>query len=469
MATKRLKEQHTTEGDLEPKSMAEDRISDLPDSIIIHILSFLPTIVAIRMSLLSKRWRRMWNLIKVLNFSVSRDVEFFRRPNNQKNNERKKFFNFVDRCLNRPYADTSIEKFTLEVEYYGGRHRMDRWMRFPLKKNVRELVLHIKRARALYCLPSALLSLRSLTLLKLNGLELTTGSGSPIVNLPCLKELCLFNVVMNDQVLNNLLLGCPCLEKLHVHYCCGLLNPQVLSLSLESLEYYECNRYFIQTLTVEARNLQSFEYKGVSVRKDSCNVNLFHCVAIKHLSFSDVCMTGRWFEDLIPRLNSLESLKIDSCYGVKHINVRNQHLKELDFDCRLNRTELTTEIIIETPCLESLTYSGCLTFRISVSASNLLYADINVCGQLDKTAYDMEWYTSLIKFLSEFNGTKNIRIFCGSEKALIIPNELRDIHPSPLSDVKYLKVKTALPLFRKEMFRKSMHWISPSLETLTIE
>ncbi|PON39272.1 F-box domain containing protein [Parasponia andersonii] len=36
-----------------------DRFSQLPDSIICEILSSLPTIEAVRMSILSKRWRRI--------------------------------------------------------------------------------------------------------------------------------------------------------------------------------------------------------------------------------------------------------------------------------------------------------------------------------------------------------------------------------------------------------------------------
>ncbi|EXB30865.1 Putative F-box/LRR-repeat protein [Morus notabilis] len=58
----------------------------LPDHVIHHILSFIPTINVVRMSLLSRRWRRMWCSIPTLELSDD-DIE----------NEFS--FNFVEQCL----------------------------------------------------------------------------------------------------------------------------------------------------------------------------------------------------------------------------------------------------------------------------------------------------------------------------------------------------------------------------------
>ena len=45
-----------------------DRISDFPDSILCHIISFLPTNLASITSILSKRWKSVWLLGLTLNF-----------------------------------------------------------------------------------------------------------------------------------------------------------------------------------------------------------------------------------------------------------------------------------------------------------------------------------------------------------------------------------------------------------------
>ncbi|XP_042387004.1 F-box/LRR-repeat protein 25-like [Zingiber officinale] len=47
----------------------EDYLSNLPDELLIHILSFLPTLDSIRTSVLSRRWRHVWTSVPVIDFS----------------------------------------------------------------------------------------------------------------------------------------------------------------------------------------------------------------------------------------------------------------------------------------------------------------------------------------------------------------------------------------------------------------
>uniref|UniRef100_A0A2N9GEC6 F-box domain-containing protein n=1 Tax=Fagus sylvatica TaxID=28930 RepID=A0A2N9GEC6_FAGSY len=49
-----------------------NRISNLPDSLLCHILSFLPTIEAVATSLLSSRWKTVWTLVPNLYFDVDK-------------------------------------------------------------------------------------------------------------------------------------------------------------------------------------------------------------------------------------------------------------------------------------------------------------------------------------------------------------------------------------------------------------
>lgn len=55
------------------RTMAEstsdtDRMSGLPDSELFHILPFLPTKTCMATSILSRRWRHLWEYLQVLDF-----------------------------------------------------------------------------------------------------------------------------------------------------------------------------------------------------------------------------------------------------------------------------------------------------------------------------------------------------------------------------------------------------------------
>ncbi|PRQ33719.1 putative F-box domain, FBD domain, leucine-rich repeat domain, L domain-containing protein [Rosa chinensis] len=51
----------------------EDRISELPKALVCHILSFIPTIEAVRTTVLSKRWNDMWTSVTSLDFDDDRE------------------------------------------------------------------------------------------------------------------------------------------------------------------------------------------------------------------------------------------------------------------------------------------------------------------------------------------------------------------------------------------------------------
>lgn len=56
-----------------------DRLSSLPDSVLCHIMSFLPTITSVAtMDRLSSRWRHLWKDLQVFRFS-SDDSDSFKR------------------------------------------------------------------------------------------------------------------------------------------------------------------------------------------------------------------------------------------------------------------------------------------------------------------------------------------------------------------------------------------------------
>ena len=88
----------------------EDIISNLHDSILSHILSFLPTKEAARTSLLSKRWRYFWTYVTTLEFHDESQYKFHAAIT-----VKQKFLQLVNWILRQQILTSSIRSFTLRL------------------------------------------------------------------------------------------------------------------------------------------------------------------------------------------------------------------------------------------------------------------------------------------------------------------------------------------------------------------
>nr|POE48474.1 putative f-box protein [Quercus suber] len=107
-----------------------DCISSLPDSILHHILSFLPTEDAIKTSVLSKSWNRLWTFASDLSFHNRRGIKRVRD-----------FVAFVRETLNL-YSCVKLDKFLIDFEYsrrYS--YNVNKWVRFTTTHKVENLYL----------------------------------------------------------------------------------------------------------------------------------------------------------------------------------------------------------------------------------------------------------------------------------------------------------------------------------------
>lgn len=204
-----------------------DRISELPDPVLHHILSFLPTKYAVSTSILSKRWRYLWIYIDKLDFE---DDLFYSIQMNE--DLMFKFMDFVDNVL--VHNLLNIEKIRL----LGGdcdAYRIDSWIRAAIKREVKELDMFICPKVPLE-FPSCLFNCESLTVLKLNlacsDLKLPTSTC-----LPRLKTLRLDSVIFSDENLtHDFFFNCPALENLIMKKC-GLRDIKVLHISSPRLKF----------------------------------------------------------------------------------------------------------------------------------------------------------------------------------------------------------------------------------------
>ncbi|KAL1180901.1 hypothetical protein V6Z11_A02G009900 [Gossypium hirsutum] len=216
----------------------EDRISNLPDHIRCHILSFLPIQEAVRTSIISTKWRNLFASISTVDFDTyllcgltDRNVDSFK--------------NFVDRLLKFP-NQLSLDCFRLRGDEFDSWNDGDYdfdvsgWICAAVCRGVKEIDLFLDN----FChtLPDLLFTCHSLLTLTL------TAKYSKIFEVPSevclrnLKTLCITNSVLVGDSLNRLISNCHVLEDLTFDECV----PSCLSLHLKKIEILDYATYMIE-------------------------------------------------------------------------------------------------------------------------------------------------------------------------------------------------------------------------------
>ncbi|CAH8376493.1 unnamed protein product [Eruca vesicaria subsp. sativa] len=180
------------------KSDGVDLISLLPDEILQTILSSLETFIAVRTSILSKRWRHVWS-------------------------ER--------------YTVRKMMSFELGANLKDKRHYVDRWIEFAMSRNVENMTLIVSNhGDKKYHIPDFFYINNSIRQISVNG----SCSGLTIpsyVSWTSLKMLSLTYFKLYDECIDKIVSGCPVLESLSLSFCHELMVLDLSkSLSLRTLE-----------------------------------------------------------------------------------------------------------------------------------------------------------------------------------------------------------------------------------------
>ncbi|XP_065869936.1 putative F-box/LRR-repeat protein At3g18150 [Euphorbia lathyris] len=210
----------------------EDRISSLPDSILQHILSLLPsTKQAIQTGILSKRWENQWTQIPVLIFdSTGMSYENFLR--------------FIDNTLIL-HDCAKIDKFHLKYCYSDRKDpQFSSKIRFATRKYVDELYLYSSTNVQEYKLPNFLFNNASLAILTtVNCIFMPNGK----VSWQYLTTLSMVRCKFGDEAMELVLSGSPLLEKLSLGNCFGFNNLAIASKSLKILVFEQfLNIFYIE-------------------------------------------------------------------------------------------------------------------------------------------------------------------------------------------------------------------------------
>ncbi|RHN48279.1 putative F-box domain, FBD domain, leucine-rich repeat domain, L domain-containing protein [Medicago truncatula] len=191
------------------KSSKVDRISDLPDSILCHILYFLPTKLAATTSVLSKRWKLLWLSVLAFDFDSSR----FKTSD--------LFLRVVYSTIYRRDIALPIHSFHLKSRSWDIQKDVNQFVYLVGQRGILNLCLDLSKiCRYIIELPTTILSSGTLKVLKLRNL--IVGDNSQVdLHLPSLKTLHLNRVDFEcHEHLMKILLSCPILEDLETKLCC---------------------------------------------------------------------------------------------------------------------------------------------------------------------------------------------------------------------------------------------------------
>ncbi|KAK9667290.1 hypothetical protein RND81_14G245600 [Saponaria officinalis] len=228
----------------------QDRISELPDEILVDCLSLLDMKSAAQTSIISRRWRYLWSHLSTLDFDHAlmypEEFESFWKNEKYKTS---KYFAWINQVVS-VHRGTSIDKFRVRSRYFISYvTQFDKWVEFALFKRVKELVLDLIGDN-LICNDHSK---------KVHPLGFDT-----LRHLPChtgitaIQSLHLHYVNISDEFLEFLLSRCHNLERLYLKST-PLSNFKIKSSKLKYLSIIM--RFFdLIELEIDAENLLYFLY-----------------------------------------------------------------------------------------------------------------------------------------------------------------------------------------------------------------
>ena len=262
-----------------------DRISGLPEDILVTILSRLPMKEAARTTILSHRWRNLWpHTTGTLDFDGSKILWALKlyielgMMDTDPEPYRPGYISWVNQILNSHKGATIDElkvHFALDLT---SRLDIDGWINFALQKRAQKLELDLEQPEPnwekIYPFPSQYL-------------------GNPTID--SLRSLKLNFVDVTGEVLESFLSNCPFLEIVCVRSSPCLVGVKVSAASpkLKYLEISRCRN--VEVLDISSINLTSLTYSGPVARLCFKNAP----------NLTDVSFGGAYCGDIVQKFHNL--------------------------------------------------------------------------------------------------------------------------------------------------------------------
>ncbi|KAL7219031.1 hypothetical protein ACSBR2_012159 [Camellia fascicularis] len=255
-------------------------LDDFPVDLLLYILSFLPTIDAVKTSSVSRKWRNLWSSVPSLSFDYSifppADTPFLISLS---------FADFVDRTLLLRPPLSSLLKFRLQFDFSDDFYscHVNSWVSYAVDHLALELDLDFFIDRiydddndndndglgfgALYDFPFGVLKNSRVRVLKLCHCYLSVPPNLSTMRFHSVKSMVFDQVGLSDDMVSALILGCPNLEILGIDYCWAIRNLKICSAKLKELSL----RNFVgdeeSSVEICAPNLISISIAGFEMGK----------------------------------------------------------------------------------------------------------------------------------------------------------------------------------------------------------
>ncbi|KAJ3687688.1 hypothetical protein LUZ61_016852 [Rhynchospora tenuis] len=297
--------------------MEPDRLSGLPDFLLIKILSSLKAREVAQTCILSKRWRHLWASVPCLHFD---HAEFSSKLSAESCERFKKFVSSFLLSFDETY---NLDLFHLTCHghtyfYDDITEAVGMWITQAVKYKPKTLKLEFS-----YCmyltLPGSLFisdSLQELYLSLKHWLDVTPE----VVYLPNLKRLNVCFVYIGEKYIKKILNGCPMLESLSVESS-WLVTKDVSFGNMKRLSMTNCRELDVLSSCVNVEVLQIWSSSNLMdlLKVTIQNPMIFY--KLKRLDLGTCCMNCAFgtLSSLLERTPKLETLILwhKCCYEVK--------------------------------------------------------------------------------------------------------------------------------------------------------
>ncbi|CAN0841153.1 Putative F-box/FBD/LRR-repeat protein At1g78760 [Linum grandiflorum] len=249
-----------------------DRLSNLPDSVLHHILSFLETKYAVQTAVLSRRWRCAWKYVPALNFHSESLIDYT------------SFKIFVDKVLSLRYP-LSLQKITL-IDQGDAEDRDDslfaRVIEYGFSHDAQHLLVNLSNDVSWefgleYSFSELLDNACSGSLETLTLHTVIIDAEFESYDFRLLTKLELFDCMFrsDDQYIVDPFSEFPCLEHLHLYKPSpddGLVDDKIFRISGLRLVSLKIEGIFLMNLEIDAPKLKRFYLFGDSVEFEVLNL-----------------------------------------------------------------------------------------------------------------------------------------------------------------------------------------------------